>query len=255
VLQNTEVMPKVSAVMSCYNEELTVRQAIDSIVDQTYTDWEFIILDDGSQDSTIEIIKEYTKKDSRIRLFQNEVNLGLAASLNKGIKNAQGEYIARMDADDVSLPLRLEKQVNYLDTHKEIDILGTNAQLKRGHQEEGQTQVPLRHTDIYKNRYRKTILVHPTVMMRKSCFTNDGYDPDLRWAEDKDLWLRWMDQFTFANLSEPLLVYKVKDRITWKIFVMNHRVLWQNMARKGEVFSHFHEFLKSVFGHLRRMTQ
>jgi glycosyltransferase involved in cell wall biosynthesis len=120
-------MPRISVVMSVYNGEKYLRQAIESILQQTYTDFEFIIIDDGSTDSSREIIQSYD--DKRIRLVINEQNIGLTKSLNKGIRLAKGEFIARMDADDISLPQRFEKQVAYLDSHPEVGVLGTYANI------------------------------------------------------------------------------------------------------------------------------
>ena len=117
--------PKISVVMSCYNRENFVRDAIESILNQTYTDFEFIIIDDCSTDKTPEIIQEYADKDNRIVYIRNEENMDYNYNLRKGFKLAKGEYIARMDDDDISLPERFEKQVSYLDEHPDITVLGS----------------------------------------------------------------------------------------------------------------------------------
>lgn len=115
-------MPVVSVLMPTYNAEKYLKEAIDSILNQTFTDFEFLIIDDNSKDKTKKIIGKYN--DKRIKLIKGPQK-GLAAALNCGIKKAQGKYIARMDADDISLPARFEKQVNYLEAHPEITVLGT----------------------------------------------------------------------------------------------------------------------------------
>lgn len=118
-------MPKISVIMPTYNAETYVREAIESILNQTFADFEFLILDGGSKDKTIEIIESYN--DDRIKIYKNCGTI--PQSLNKGIKEATGEYIARMDADDISLPNRLKKQLNVLQKNKDIAILGTKAQI------------------------------------------------------------------------------------------------------------------------------
>ncbi|TNE70794.1 glycosyltransferase family 2 protein, partial [bacterium] len=114
--------PVITCLMSVYNGEEFLREAMDSILDQTYTNFEFLIINDGSTDDTVPIIESYD--DPRIRLIHNEVNIGLTKSLNKGIGLAKGEYIARMDADDISLPERFERQIEVL-LNSKIDICGT----------------------------------------------------------------------------------------------------------------------------------
>ena len=118
------VQPKISVVMPAYNAENYIREAIDSILAQTFRDFEFLIIDDGSTDHTVEIIRSYS--DSRIRLYQNERNMGVAATLNRGLDLARGEYIARMDADDISLPERFAKQAAYMDAHPDVAVCGSN---------------------------------------------------------------------------------------------------------------------------------
>ena len=118
-------MPKVSVLMPAYNSEAFVAEAIESILNQTYTDFEFIIINDGSTDKTAEIIDEYAKNDSRIKFINNHKNQGLIAVLNQGLDLCTGEYVARMDSDDISMPQRFEKQVQYMDEHQEVGILGT----------------------------------------------------------------------------------------------------------------------------------
>ena len=115
--------PKVTVLMSVYNGKRYLREAIDSILDQTFRDFEFLIINDGSTDSSSDIIRSYD--DSRIRLIENEKNIGLTRSLNKGLKLARGEYIARMDADDRSMPERLEKEILFLDKNKNVGLVGT----------------------------------------------------------------------------------------------------------------------------------
>ena len=117
--------PKISVVMSCYNRAEYSKLAIESILNQTYKDFEFIIIDDCSTDNTADVIQEYADKDERIVFIKNKQNMDYNYNLRKGFEIAKGEYIARMDDDDISMPERFEKQVEYLDKHPEITVLGT----------------------------------------------------------------------------------------------------------------------------------
>ncbi len=124
-MSTSEKVPRVSVLMSVYNGERFLRDSVESILGQTFTDFEFLILDDGSTDSTCEILEEYANKDARIVLVRNDRNLGLTRSLNKGLRLVRGEYLARQDADDISLPKRLEMQVKFLDAHPEVGVVGS----------------------------------------------------------------------------------------------------------------------------------
>ena len=120
-------MPKLSVIMPAYNAEKYIGEAIESILNQTFTDFEFIIIDDGSSDHTADIIKGF--HDERIRFIQNEKNSGVANTLNKGLELSQGEYIARMDADDISLPARFEKQVAFMEANPDVAVVGCGIEL------------------------------------------------------------------------------------------------------------------------------
>lgn len=187
--------PKVSVIMAVHNGEAYLREAVESILNETFADFEYIIIDDGSTDSTPRILTSYT--DSRIRLLPNEHNIGLTRSLNRGLEAAQGEYIARMDADDISLPLRFEKQVAYLDSHPEVGLLATNIQFVN---ERGKLLFDGRpmHSSARSSIYLKWALLwqnplpHATVMIRRSLLTKTGliYDPTVLVGQDYDLWNR-----------------------------------------------------------------
>lgn len=201
-------MPRISVLMPVYNtEEEYLREAIDSILAQTFTDFEFLIINDGSQNNAEDIILSY--KDIRIKYLKNERNLGIIKTLNKGLELAQGEYIARMDADDISLPERFEKQINFLDKNPEIDILGTwfNC-IPRNRVIE---------TYIHDKEIKECLLInsnnigHPTVMFRNSTVKNIGikYNESHPYVEDYALWLSLIDKVKFANIPEILLNYRI----------------------------------------------
>ena len=197
--------PLVSVVMSVYNGEKYLAEAIESILNQTFSDFEFIIIDDGSTDETEAILDGF--HNSRIIRCKNEQNIGLTRSLNKGLEMARGEYIARMDADDVSFPKRLAKQVDFLDSHTDIGVLGTGIQLVDELGAPGATMLfPTEPGVIKWQLFFYCPIVHPSVMIRRTVYERfDGYSPDLPYVEDYDLWLRITPGIKIANLPDVLL--------------------------------------------------
>ena len=182
----------LSVLMSVYNGEAYLRQAIDSILNQTYQDFEFIIVNDGSTDSSRDIILSY--KDPRIRMIDNQHNMGLTKSLNRGLEKAKGKFIARMDADDISLPDRFSTQINIMQASKNVDICGAAMQIIDGNGNIIGRMGPKNIVDsdlpasILDN---STCLLHPTIMMKRSALEEvGGYNPDIRYAQDFDLWAR-----------------------------------------------------------------
>lgn len=239
---------RVSVVMSCYNCAGSVDLAIESILRQTMSKFEFIIIDDGSVDNTLEILKNYALRDDRIIVVQNAKNLGLAASLNKGIQIAKTKIIARMDADDISFADRFEKQLHILEANQHIDIVGSGIieQTKNGTKKKTQL-LPKGHNDIVKRVFRKPLVYHPTIMIRKSVFTKNGfYDPDITWAEDADLWYRIYDKVVFYNIQEPLLYYTVKDRMTLKQTRYNLKVKYKNLKRRNILAAYLPQLIRDL---------
>lgn len=204
-------MPKVSVIMGVYNCAGTVGTAIESILAQTYTDWEYIICDDASTDHTLEVLREYEAQDARVHVIVNEHNSRLAASLNHCLQYAKGEYIARMDGDDRSAPDRLEKQVAFLDVHPEYEVVGSQMMAFDDSGDIG-IHPAVEAPDRYTMRY-VTPFTHATILMRKSAYDAlEGYRVcrQTRRCEDADLWFRFFAQgFSGYNLQEPL--YWVRD--------------------------------------------
>lgn len=202
--------PLVSIIMGAYNAESTIRNAIESVLAQTYIYWEFIICDDCSTDKTLDILKEYQKKDNRIIVIQNETNKRLAASLNNCLSHAKGKYIARMDADDECLPTRLEEQVKFLESHPEIDLVGTNRIIFDDVGNKGirvSIEKPTEHTLL-----KGSPFAHPTIMAKKSVYDAlGGYTVSQRTmrAEDVDLWFRFYRAgYRGYNLQKVLYRYR-----------------------------------------------
>lgn len=200
----------ISILLAVNNGQEYISQTIDSILSQSYEDFELIIVVNFSTDKTVEIIKSYT--DQRIRLY--ETNIGqLSFNLNFALMKSRGEYIARIDADDIADSDRLLKQVEYLDKGY-CDIVGTNINyINDDGLCLGGKFMPEGNVDIRKNIYFKSVLAHPTILMRKSILiSNSGYLGG-RYAQDYDLWLRIMrdESIIFYNIQEPLVSYRIHD--------------------------------------------
>lgn len=200
----------VSVIMPVYNGEKYLKEAIDSILSQTYTHFEFIIINDGSSDNSEEIILSYT--DSRIVYIKNPENFKLIKTLNNGFSLAKGKYIARMDADDISHPERFEKQVLFLDSHSEYGLVGTGVNLVN---KDGQKQL-LYHTDHASLKFALAFycpFIHPTVMIRKDVIADmrEVFDSKYVHAEDFELWTRLATRTKMANIPEFLLDYRIHD--------------------------------------------
>ena len=203
---NEQHYPKVTVLMSVYNGERFLVECIDSIVNQTFTDFEFIIINDGSTDGTGAILERYAQVDDRMYIHHQE-NLGLIASLNKGCRLARGKYIARMDADDISLSDRLAKQVHYMETHPDIGILGTWIEyIDESGKRYGQWRMPAQPGLVGWSLIFGTCLAHPTVIMRRDVLESlHFYRPEALHVEDYDLWTRASFSTKLANLPEVLL--------------------------------------------------
>ena len=207
-------MHDISVIMSAYNSEKYIEKAIESILDQSFADFEFIIVDDASKDNTLDIIESYQKSDQRIKLLRNKNNLGLTKSLNKALNESQNNYIARMDADDISHPERLETQINYLKDNPEIDILGTSAYNinEQGDILKGRT-VPLSCSDIKNTILLANPVIHSSVIMKKSSLNSiDNYNETFKKVQDYELWFRSLaNDLIIENLPDKLLYYRVND--------------------------------------------
>lgn len=197
--------PKVTVLMPVYNAEKYISEAIQSILNQTFRDFEFLIINDGSTDSSVEIIESF--KDERIRLVHNEKNMNLVPTLNRGLELAQGEYVARMDADDISYPTRLEKQVEYMDKNPEIGICGTWIEFFDAGK--GIQKYPVEHELIKASILFFNPMAHPTVMMRKAILNENNLRYSRNLSEDYDLWGRASFLVKLHNLPEVLLNYRI----------------------------------------------
>lgn len=209
---------KVSIIMGIYNCESTLESSIESIIGQTYSNWELIMCDDCSTDNTYEIAKIYLEKyPEKIKLIKNEVNLTLGPTLNKCLKLATGEYIARHDGDDLYVRDKLEKQVKFLEANKDIDLVGTAMKVfdEKGVYGERLSKTMPKLVDLMK----ETPFSHATIMAKYNVYKElNGYSEalDRRGVEDYDLWFRFYEKgFRGCNLGEAL--YEVReDRNAYK---------------------------------------
>lgn len=186
-----------------YNAEKYFAFAIESVLSQTYKDWELILLNDGSSDNSLSIAKKFAEQDSRINVISDGKNKGLGARLNELAALSNGEYIARMDADDIMHPKRLETQLQILKDNPNIDVLGTNAYV-------------IDENDlVFGMRYRENSglikvehFIHPTIMAKKQWFVDNPYDEKAIRIEDAELWYRTKNKNNFMIINEPLLFYR-----------------------------------------------
>ena len=205
-------MPKISTIMSVYNGERYLEKAVESILTQTFTDFEFIIVNDGSTDNSQIILKRLAEQNKKIHLI-NQENIGLTKSLNKALAIARGEFIARMDADDIAMPKRFERQVKYLETHPQCLALGCNVlQIDMDGDPISIMGVPLSHHEIESGLLigQGGDIRHPTVMIRRDALIAvDGYQDKFSSAQDLDLYLRLAERGQLANLPDVLLEYRI----------------------------------------------
>ncbi len=222
--------PFFSIVMSVYNGKEYIDQCIQSILDQNFTDFECIIIDDASTDNSLDLLQKYT--DKRIKIVKNEKNLGLPCSLNKGIKRAIGKYIARIDIDDWWDHSKLREQYNFLQENPEYGVVGTNGwQVNEKGKIEKKIIRPRTDKEIKKYLIKKCPLIHASVVIDKKLLINYGkYKPDFDYCEDYELWLRLYKHTKFYNLQKTLVYKRTYDNnrsaLKWK------RMVWTSIRVK-----------------------
>lgn len=221
--------PKITVLMPVYNCELYIKEALDSILNQTFSDFEFIIIDDASTDSTVSLIRSYN--DARIYLVEKSLNTGLTNSLNHGLSIAKGEYIARMDGDDISLPERFARQVAFLDKNPEVIVCGSNFRFIGT---QNVTVLPQENEKIKLRLLKGNCIAHPSVMMRKQVLEEFKvvYNIEKEPAEDFDLWVRLLAIGKLHNLQEVLLNYRVHNtQISKKQEIKQNQIALQSRLK------------------------
>ena len=234
----------LSVIMSVYNDRVFLPQAVRSVLQQTWKDFEFIIADDGSTDGTGELLDELARQDSRITVIHQQ-NMGLTKTLNKLIRLSTARYIARQDSDDLSHPERFARQIAYLEKHPDVMLLGTSGHiinadgkvLKTEHQVTGSGR-------LARALRSRNCFIHGSVMFRRNCFDEAGlYYEEYAYAQDYDLFLRISERFKVENLCEPLYFYRIHpDSISArKCAVQQHMAAIireaARMRRKGKINS------------------
>lgn len=222
------VNPKISVILSVYNGERYLKQSIESILEQTFADFEFIIMDDGSSDGSFRIIRGYD--DDRIKVIRNEVRNGLTKSLNKALKKARGKYVARQDADDISLPSRFEEQIEFFERHPETALLGTSIFImdEKGRILEEKKACPRPSRNLLK----RNEIFHGSVMFKKAVIDNlGGYNELFKHSQDYELWLRIAKYHDIRNLQIPLYALRLhKSSIGFN--KTKEQFLFEMLARK-----------------------
>lgn len=206
--------PLVSVIMPVYNAEKYLSKSINSIIGQTYEAWELIIIDDGSKDHSSEIIRSYN--DSRIRVYTHKKNKGVSPARNHAIRLAKGKYLAMQDADDISLPKRLECQVKYLEKNSKVGLIGSNYEVISDSDEViDETNVFTDPKDLKISIVCSNQFGQGTVMLRRELLNEESYDENFRLGEDYDLWTRLAHITKIANIKNVLYQWRYHESSTW----------------------------------------
>ncbi|MCG8310515.1 MAG: glycosyltransferase [Cytophagales bacterium] len=228
--------PLISVLMPTFNAAKYLKKSIDSILNQTFKDFEFIIINDGSEDESVNVIKRFS--DSRIKFIDGEQNLGLICRLNQGLEIAKGKYLIRMDADDISNQYRFERQLSFMEKNKEISICGSWAKVIGNRN--FKNKPPINDTDIKLKLIEKCVPIHATTIIRKSIFIENqvSYNSAFKHAEDYKLWIDFASNVKFSNLSQFLYIIRSHENNVSKKF--------QNVQRKNTKYLRI-EYLKKIF--------
>lgn len=203
-------MPKISIIAGCFNNAEFLDQALESVCKQTFTDFEMLVIDDASTDTSLQNLQRWAEKEKRLRVLENPRNIGLANTLNRAIESSDSEYIARFDTDDIMYPERLAKQISYMQSNR-IDLLGSAIQ-SIGQRRSKQTTYPQTDEHIRIHLLFQTAFAHPTVIYQRNKLGALRYNPEIRYAEDYALWVKMAERAKMANLAEPLLFYRQHDK-------------------------------------------
>jgi len=205
-------MPLVSVVMTAYNAAKFVLEAVESIQNQTYSNWELIIVNDGSTDRTGEILQKISRKDKRIRVISYIKNKGASFASNLGLSQAKGQFVARMDADDISVPARLAKQVMFLQDNPKVIVVGGQCELiDREGNSIGMKNFPMEHCDIYDALYQYNPIQHPSLMINRKLLGKEKitYHSRVLLAHDLEILFKLAQYGELANLSDTILLYRI----------------------------------------------
>ena len=242
--------PLISVIMAAYNSEKYIAEAIESVLKQTFNNFELIIINDASADKTLDIIKEYAEKDKRIKLINHKQNKGISETRNDGIKEAKGKYIAIHDSDDISKPERFKLQADYLKSHPKCGVVGSHIEIFDDTIKKivSLRKYPEKDSDLRKMIFFSCPIAQPVSMIRAEVFKKLGlYDKRYPPTEDLDLWFRIGTLYEFASIPKVLLVYRYypnssswgKIRTTERL---SNLIRWRNWNNKS-----YHFGLKEFF--------
>lgn len=232
-------MPKLSVVMPVYNAEKFLKESIESILIQDFSDFEFIIINDGSTDNSLKIIQAFN--DSRIKIISRE-NKGIVYSLNEAINLSKGEYVARMDADDISLSNRFSRQLQIFKNDSSLAVVGSWAIKINEFNEkvDFMSYPPIDKKELRKFFIKHNPFIHPSVMIKKSCLVDVGfYKKSFKHCEDYELWSRLLMKFNGINIPEYLLKYRVLD----SSITRSHNLFMRYQGARVRILGFFRLFL------------
>jgi len=234
-------VPLVTVGIPFYNAENYLSDAVTSTINQTYTNLEIILMDDGSSDASLKIAQAFEKKDRRIKVISDGSNLGLPKRLNQLSEIAKGVYYARMDADDIMFPDRIKQQVEFLTKNPEVDLVGTGLVAINNNND----IIGLRKRNASNKITLKTALMgvwaaHPTITGTTAWFKNNRYNETLRRSQDFELWIRTVEKSNFASIKEPLLFYREASTSSIKKYMQSTKysikTFWKNKHKTGTSF-------------------
>lgn len=214
--------PKVSIVVAVYNGEHYIEECIESLLSQTYQDFEIIVVNDGSTDATAEKLKKFGPE--KIFLIHFETNLGVAIARNEGVKKASGDYVAILDADDLALPERLQAQTDYLDAHPDIALVGSYYELQSELGSSKLVKRSLEHEKICRSIFYACPVANTTIMVKRSAFLDvGGYPPEYNHGEDYRFLVRFLKGYKAANIPQTLVIKReTRNGLTFKTSVWQH---------------------------------
>ncbi len=224
--------PLVSVIMAAKNVEKYISEAIDSVINQTYKNWELIIVDDGSNDTTLSIIHSYVKNDSRIKIICNEKSVGQAIARNTAVKNSSGDFLAILDADDIAMPDRITGQVHFLENNPNVSAIGGHAEII----DENGKSLGIKRKALNIDAIRFSLLlqnqfIHSAMMIRRDVFNKfGGYDNDFLYAEDYDLWCRIIEKNIILNINKVVSKYRIQPGSVTKMKDTQRIQLRNNMV-------------------------
>jgi glycosyltransferase involved in cell wall biosynthesis len=242
----------ISVILPVYNGAESLESAIKSILQQSYADFEFIIIDDGSTDNSISVIRQF--EDHRIKVILNDENRGLPFRLNQAIDLSRGKYIARMDADDIAFPERLETQLHYMKMNPEIDLVGSAMVVfGNGGQAIGKYEVPESHDEICRRQWAGFYLPHPTWFARKSFFEKYRYNINAYKSQDQELLLRAFSESRFANVPDVLLGYR-QEKLSIRRSIVSRYIFSKAIASYFFETNEYYKLIRGISGQILKAT-